>query len=208
MDKIFYQTVCYKNIKVSYLPLLDKGGGRSFGQEYIRVIREKVGKVDHIFEYCAGPGFIGFSLLSQELCNRLTLADINPDAVKACQRTIEENHLEDRVSVYLSDCLDSIPLTEKWDLVVSNPPHFLTLLEEIHKRNIHSHDLDFRVHRKFYKNIKKFLKPDGSIIIQENSHSSKPQDFSVMISEGGLEVVDVFHANRQSKFYFIWSKMK
>ena len=35
------------------------------------------------------------------------------------------NGLQDRVRVYLSDGLNGIPSSEKWDLVVSNPPHFL-----------------------------------------------------------------------------------
>ncbi len=230
MEKISYKTVSYKNIKVNYLPELE-GGGRGFGQEYIRVIREKVGKVDHVFEFCAGPGFIGFSLLAQGLCNRLTLADINPEAVGACQKTIEDNDLEDRVSVYLSDCLDSIPVSEKWDLVVSNPPHFWTGSEEVHKQDIRTYDIDFRVHRKFYQDIKKFLKPDGSVIIQENGNVNRPgftrlEDFTSMIGEGGLEIVEVFYARvmsveeclggggrmgmdtQQSQFYFIWSKIK
>lgn len=228
MKKNSYETVQYQNIKVSYTAELE-GGGRGFGQEYIRVIREKVGKVDHVFEFCAGPGFIGFSLLAQGLCNRLTLADVNPEAVKVCQKTIDDNHLGDRVFVYLSDCLDSIPETEKWDLVVSNPPHFWTESEEVHSQDIRTYDLNFRVHKKFYKDIKKFLKPDGSIIIQENGNANRlgftrPEDFTSMIEGGGLEIVEVFHARvmsyaecifkggrmgkdtRQSQFYFIWSK--
>src|SRR3990167_7689424 len=117
MEKDFYKTVSYNNIQVSYLPELD-GGGPRFGQEFIRVVREKIRKVDHIFEFCAVPGFIGFSLLAHGLCNKLTLADINPEAVRACQDTIDKNKLANKVSVYLSDCLDTIPETEKWDLVV------------------------------------------------------------------------------------------
>ena len=50
MDKIF-KKVRYKNITVSFLPYLE-GGGRNFGQEFIRVVKDKFGKVNHIFEYC------------------------------------------------------------------------------------------------------------------------------------------------------------
>ena len=50
------------------------------------------------FEWCAGPRFIGFSLLGHGLCDTLCLADINPEAVSACERTIADNALTDRVS--------------------------------------------------------------------------------------------------------------
>src|SRR3954468_5200722 len=118
-----YYKIKYNQIAVNYLPELD-GGGMTFGPQYLGVIRQKLGRIGHAFEYCAGPGFIGFSLLANGLCDRLTLADVNPEAVEAGRDTIARNHLEDRVKVYLSDCLDQIPATEKWDLVVSNPPHF------------------------------------------------------------------------------------
>jgi 16S rRNA G1207 methylase RsmC len=118
-----YSKIRYRDIVVSYQPILD-GGGMDFGQEFIWVVEKKFGRVGRLFEFCAGPGFIGFSLLAHGLCDRLTLADINPEAVDACRATVAENGLESRVSVYQSACLDSIPQGEAWDLVVSNPPHW------------------------------------------------------------------------------------
>jgi tRNA1(Val) A37 N6-methylase TrmN6 len=37
---------------------------------------------------------------------------------------VAQNGLAERVAVYPSDNLDSIPAFERWDLVVGNPPHF------------------------------------------------------------------------------------
>ena len=185
-----YYKVKYNQIAVNYLPELD-GGGMTFGQQYLGVIRERVGRVGHVFEYCAGPGFIGFSLLANGLCDRLTLADINPAAVKAVQATIRENHLEDRVSVYQSDCLDDIPATEKWDLVVSNPPHW-DGTEESYKEAIRLVDPGWIIHKRFYRDVKKFLNPNASIIFQESSHATKRDDFEPMIKENGLDLVEVF----------------
>jgi len=73
--------VRYGKIRVRFLSYLE-GGGRNFGQEFIRVVKEKFGKVEHVFEYCAGPGFIGFSLLARGLCKKLSLADVNTDEVE------------------------------------------------------------------------------------------------------------------------------
>ena len=123
MDK----TIKYGDIVVYYNEPLH-GGGMTFGQEFISAVKNKVGHSERIFEFCAGPAFIGFSLLAEGLCDKLTVADVNPEAVEACNMTVKENGLVDKVNVYLSDCLDDIPETEKWDLVVSNPPHFWQLM--------------------------------------------------------------------------------
>ncbi len=218
-----YQIIRFKNLEVCYQPDLD-GGGTTFGQEYLEVIKEKIGKVDHIFEFCAGPGFIGFSLLANGLCDKLTLADINLEAVKACQETVKRNNLESKVSVYQSDCLDQIPANEKWDLVVGNPPHWWTASEEVYKRDIRKFDPDLRIHKRFYEDIKKFLKPGGTVLLQENGRATRKEDFIPMIEGNGLAVIEVFKSRpasvismllkgknprwRKSGYYFIWSKVK
>jgi methylase of polypeptide subunit release factors len=217
-----YCIVSYKNIRVNFLPHLE-GGGRNFGQEFIRVIRDRTGKVEHIFEYCAGPGFIGFSLLAHGLCEKLTLADVNPEAVKCCKQTVADNRLEGVVSVYLSDCLTQIPTEEKWDVVVSNPPHWLSD-EDKYRQNIRNFDPDFIVHKNFYRDIHKFLKPGGTVLFQECEPATTSEDFLTMIEAAGLHVVDVFKARpfslfeciikaknirkrmQYSSFYFIESK--
>ena len=219
-----YEKVRYRNIDVSFLPHLD-GGGRGFGQEYVRVIKERFGKVDHIFEYCAGPGFIGFSLLAHGLCNKLTLSDINPEAIRACEKTVKNNHLEKRVALFLSDCLDGIPKSEKWDLVVSNPPHWPSSIGE-YKKDIRKCDPGLVIHKKFYRDIHSFLKPNGSVLIQENGDATRYEDFAAMIEHSGFEIIDVFKARplsllecivqgkkiskfmKPSCFYFIWSKLR
>jgi hypothetical protein len=120
-----YKRATFAGIRVSYKGYLD-GGGRGFGQDFIPLLHHYgLPKQERVFEWCAGPGFIGFSMLGHGLCSSLCLADINPEAVQACQRTVSENTLSDRVSVYCSDNLLNIPSTERWDRVVSNPPHFI-----------------------------------------------------------------------------------
>jgi methylase of polypeptide subunit release factors len=188
-----YLKVQYGNVSVNYVPVLD-GGGMTIGQQYLDVVRQKLGRVEHVFEFCAGPGFIGFSMLANGLCDRLTLADINPEAVEAARATIAENKLEDRVTVYESDCLDSIPATEKWDLVVSNPPHFDGDQED-YKAAIRLIDPGFEIHKRFYRDVKKFLKPSGHVIIQENGSATHFDDFAPMIRDNGLKLVEVFRHN-------------
>ena len=219
-------SINYKGITVFYSPEL-WGGGDSFGQEFLTVIKDKLGHIEHLCEFGAGPGYIGFSLLAHGLCDRLTLLDVNPDAVELCKKTIAANHLEDKVTVYLSDCFDGVPESEQWDLIVSNPPHYPSTIEE-RKKDIKKYDNDWEVHKKFYQGVGKHLKPKGSILFQEKKVGSTVYSFKKMIEESGLTIIDVFQAKhsffeymkpvlklknplrcfkqwRRYKFYFIWS---
>jgi predicted RNA methylase len=163
------------------------GGGPGFGQDFVRVLRE-IGLLNssRVFEFCSGPGYIGYSLLAHGLCRSVALADINPVAIQAARMTAEFNGLSNQVSIYLSDGLDQIPPSEKWDLVVSNPPHF--------KRwtgtgKLRCEDPDWQIHKKFYAQVKGFLNPGGRVIFQENAAGSTAEDFAPMIRENGGRII-------------------
>jgi methylase of polypeptide subunit release factors len=195
----------YGAIDVAYIPELD-GGGLTFGQQFIPVVRTLFGHVDHVFEFCSGPGFIGFSLLSHGLCDRLTLADVNPAAVEVCKLTIAQNSLEDKCRVFLSDGLDSIPAGPSFDLVVGNPPHFPVSKGE--EKNLLRDDIALALHKRFYKDIPPYLKPEGTILLQENEWANSENDFRLMIeNDGRLQVMDVFKAISDSRFYFMMSRL-
>lgn len=196
----------YKNTKIYYEPHLD-GDGRMFYPEFLRIIQEYVGKVDSAYEFCAGTAFIGFSLLEDEMCKELVLSDIEKESIECCKQTISENKLEDRVLVYHSDCLKQIP-DQKWGLVVGNPPHFSERQANLPQKTIINVDTNWDIHRSFYRDVGRFLKPDGSVFLVENGRGSSPEIFFDMIKENGLKVADVLkcNLNRPSKFYFIWVK--
>jgi hypothetical protein len=161
------------------------GGGSGFGQDYVRVLRELgMNHVGNLYEWCSGPGYIGFSLLAHGFCDHLTLADINPVAVAAAKETAAFNGIEKSVSIYLSKGLSEIPASEKWDLVVSNPPHFLDWKGP---SNLRSEDAGWEIHKDFYANVKRHMNPGGYTVIQENAQGSKAQDFIPMIRAGGGE---------------------
>lgn len=121
-----YFSASYNNVLNIYLTNNLEGGGDMYTQDVLNFVARNVGKVDSVFEYCAGPGFMGFFLLAHDMCRTLSLADISPQAVKAMNMTVEENKLQDRVRVYQSDCLEAISADERWDFVVANPPWWLT----------------------------------------------------------------------------------
>jgi 16S rRNA G966 N2-methylase RsmD len=180
------------------------GGGREFGQWFIPFFQARgMPKQARVFEWCAGPGFIGFSLLGHGLAETLCLADINIEAVVACRRTIADNGLADGVSVYHSDNLASIPASEQWDLVVSNPPHFV----DMYQGDIRAYDPDWRIHGGFFTAIGRHLKPGGVIVLQEQNAGSTVDTFRPMIAAAGLKVVFAYgcepERTQTSRLYFL-----
>jgi 16S rRNA G966 N2-methylase RsmD len=183
-----WRNVAYGGIRVHYKKHLD-GGGTYFGQDFIPFFKTRgLPKQGRAFEWCAGPGFIGFSLMAHGFCETLCLSDINPEAVEACRRTVADNALEKRVSVYHSDNLKDLPASEQWDLVVANPPHFD---DSYFAEELRAHDPHWRIHREFLAQVGAHLKPSGVIVLQENNHGSTAETFREMIGQSGLQIVFV-----------------
>ena len=169
-----YQFVEANGVRIAWQPELE-GGGRTFGRDFVPVVGHPFGRVGRLCEMCCGAGYIGFSLLAAEKCDELVLSDINPAAIEAVRETIRINGLEDRVTVYQSDALASIPDGEEWDLVVSNPPHFP--MEVTGGPNLLFDDVGWRMHRDFFNDVGDHLAPAGSILFQENSLGGEPEVF-------------------------------
>jgi predicted RNA methylase len=198
-----WRYVTYGDVRVHYKHHLD-GGGSTFGQDYVPFLHDRgMPRQGRVFEWCAGPGFIGFALLGFGLCESLCIADINPEAVRACRRTIADNRLADRVALYQSDNLDDIPPSEQWDLVVGNPPHFdWTQIGE--KRFA---DTGWGIHRRFFETVDRFLKPGGVILIQENNCGSTAETFRTMIEQNGFSIMLVYKGEPRitpyARYYYL-----
>jgi methylase of polypeptide subunit release factors len=204
-----YTQVDCGGIRVSYTPALD-GGGNDFGRAYLPFLRSRLGRVERVFEWCAGPGFIGFSLLGAGLCDRLDLGDVNTEARAAVDSTVAENGLGDRVGFHLSDCFEQVPSRMRWDLMVGNPPHVNSAAPASEYQHSHSPliwmDTDWSIHRRFYAGAARHLSQGGAVIIQENHRFSSPDDFTGMIKDVGLEVVGAFECGAgYEDYYFLWA---
>jgi hypothetical protein len=200
-----------------------EGGGQSFGQAILPYVERRFGRVPRLLEWCSGPGFIGFALLGRGLCGHLGLSDINPGVIELCRTTIERNDLASRVSTYLSDCFDAIPPEPGWDLVVANPPHWLTHaavredarsqarpdaaggtgeVRRAERSPLIYLDPMWHTHRKFFAQLPAHLAAGGSAVLMEHSVGSSAKDFEDMIRDSGLTVVDVEPAEG-GRFYFL-----
>jgi hypothetical protein len=184
------------------------GGGLWAAPGFVRVLVELgLPRSQRLFEFCAGPGYIGYFLLAHGLCDRLILGDVNPAAVEAARFTAAFNGIEDRVRVYLSDGLDAIPHEERWDLVVGNPPNYSSTGPA---QDLRGSDPLWNLRRRFYREIGGFLQPGGNVIMVEDERASAPETFEPMIREGGGQLraalpMSDFRGSR-SPFYCVVSR--
>jgi 16S rRNA G966 N2-methylase RsmD len=204
----FQARLSYDGLVLFDKPELD-GGGVLFGQSFFRaLVQLGIGHVSAAAEVFAGPGYTGYLLLANGLCDSLTLVDVNPEAVRAAELTRERNRLESRVKVFHSNVLDAVPQTEKWDLVVCNPPHFLA--KNSNDTCIKEFDPGWELHRRFYANVRKFLSPGARVVCKENASASVAEIFEPMITASGGKVVQVLEGRdvfgKKDGLYYLMSQ--
>ncbi len=181
--------------------LLHDGGGTGHAAVFVDYIRKRFpGRAfAHALEWCSGPGYIGYALLDAGVCARLSLSDINPDAIDFARHTAERNGLRDRVSCHVGDNLEAIDPGMRFDLVVGNPPWSYTT-NDLHNALI-ANDPGWQIHRRFYSSVGAFVAPGGVVCVsayeplQTRARLSgvwdiRPrvpnEDFVEMIRAGGL----------------------
>jgi 16S rRNA G966 N2-methylase RsmD len=193
-----------KPITVLYTADLD-GGGTTFGKDYVPVIKSKYPnkKFSKVFEWCSGPGFIGYNLLSHNLCDYLCFSDLSYQAIKMVELTsaYQNNNCDNYVSSYLIKDLALMPTKEMFDLVVANPPHFKNNVSFLSNTNRICSDHDWKSHQNFFQHIKLHLNKDGIILLQENKQGSQVEDFKTMIINAGLQITDYFDSAIDPYYY-------
>lgn len=197
------------NIDVFYENALN-GGGMIQANYYLDIIKTRYnGKVfKKCYEWCSGPGFIGFSLLGHGLCESVCFSDVYSPAINCVKDSIKHNN--SKGTAYLGSELSCLPDNEIFDLVVSNPPHFKQSAD-FHTNNKHdlrlNVDLNWQAHKDFFNNIKKHLAADGIVLLQENTDGSALDIFLPFINTSGLKVTDVFcnaeYSSDDNSFYYI-----
>ena len=188
-------------IHVHYDSWMD-GGGTWFGQEYVDVIRTRYSNriFNRCYEWCSGPGYIGFGILGAKLAQVLTLSDRYESAiVDAVSATVKFNQLSDCVSAYVGSSLSVLPKHEQFDLVVANPPHYLECPGDDNYQRI-AVDINWQAHQDFFAHIGQHLTDNGIILLQENQAGSLNgvEDFRPFIESNNLKITDCF---RSTKYY-------
>ena len=219
------------DIEVYYENGLD-GGGTSFGQDYIKIIKKRYNtKFNNCLEWCSGPGFIGFSLLSNKICNNISFLEFYNPCIKYLEITKKNVNLNylNKIKIYKSNSIKKIPEQQKFDLVVGNPPHFCSDIDFLNfvyvKYNIEHEmngncfrlvvDCNWNAHKNFFMYIKKNLSKNGIILLQENIYGSTEKLFSHFIDKHELQITDCFYdtdvnslSNNKNEIYYLEIKHK
>jgi 16S rRNA G966 N2-methylase RsmD len=203
------------DIKVCYAPELD-GGGTVYAKRYAdmlsKVYKDRV--FDNCYEWCSGPGFIGFEIFSRGLCNNLYFSDIFGPAMKSIETTISANKsiCENKVFYKQNKAISDLPQEWKFDLVVANPPYYgldlptfasqLALRSSIDQRK--AIDYQWKLHQEFFANITKHLSEDGVIFISHAANLSGPNTFKSMIESNGMYINNCYWENKNHpEWYYL-----
>jgi tRNA1(Val) A37 N6-methylase TrmN6 len=105
---------------------------------------------------------------------------------------VKNTNYEHQVKTYCIDKIALLPQTEKFDLIVSNPPHFssgnfyldnvLTTGQRIYV------DKNWKTHIEFFSNIASHLKPDGKIVLVESAWGCNADTFNAVLNRANLKV--------------------
>jgi 16S rRNA G966 N2-methylase RsmD len=181
-----------------------EGGGIHNGQNYPRVLKYLYPDrtFEHCLEWAAGHGAIGFRLLADGICQKLHLVECDTHAVNACQKTINNmpNKFSGTVSITQTTTLSNLDSNLLFDLVVANPPTYNSIVwgqplkdsMSLTDWKRISVDRDWQAHQDFFNNIKKHLKPNGVVLLQEQTHGSSVFEFEKFIDAGELKIVQAF----------------
>jgi hypothetical protein len=186
------------------------GGGEQQGQNYARVLRFLYpGRTfDHCLEWCSGPGFVGFRLLSDGICRNLTLQDVYQPALRAAEQTWQHRPARlasAQLHVVATDTIQSMPANLTFDLVVANPPNYdnpwldLDCPDQIRI----TQDVGWRIHQEFFTNIGARLHRDGRVVLIKAIESGSVDTYMPWITQGGLQVVRVFRERIAPGWYYM-----
>lgn len=165
----------YENNFTLEFPNHVDGGGYEIKDEIYSLV-ERTGKEHYskALDWCSGYGPFGFDLLDRRKVDNVVFTDSYNVAIEAVEHNAQLNNVATRVTGYVCDKISHIPETEKFDLVVANPPHSCTSAN-LEKSLVNTTvrmivDEDYVALQEFYENICKYLTPDADVYITTGSN--------------------------------------
>lgn len=151
----------------------------------IRMIKERGLNNLSILDVGCGVGIIGLTIFSElnEVVKEASFADINIFNLNSLKRILKKNNhiLENnRINFWLSDVLKNIPTDKKFDIIISNPPHFYTesfTKNSLSPKALGDYDADWGFHKDFYADCDKHLTETGEVWFLENGAAAQEDDF-------------------------------
>ncbi len=169
-------------------------------EELVELILQNASKGEkiNILDIGTGSGAIAISLAANLPKSQVDAWDVSPSALGIAFQNAELNMVE--VSFFLMDVFEDVPLDQKYDIIVSNPPYVLESEKKVMDKNV----LDYEPHLAlfvpddnalmFYKRIaevgKQLLKTNGTLYFE--IHKDKGQETVSMLEKLGYRDVTLF----------------
>lgn len=141
-------------------------------EELVYTVLKSVKGGEKVLDLCCGSGCIGVAIAMNAQVNVVS-TDISEDAVELTNKNVAKHNLEDKVTVIKGDLFENV--TDKFDIIISNPPYILSADIEKLDTEVKDHEphialdggqdgLDF--YRKIISEAKDYLTDDGVIYFE------------------------------------------
>ncbi len=165
-----YQEFMKLDFFVNENVLIPRPDTENLVEEVLKICSD--GKKYKILDLCTGSGAVGISIAHYINDVEVVLSDISNSALKVVEENIKINKVENKVKIVESDMFESI--SDKFDIIVSNPPYIETDVIHMLERNVQNEPFialnGGKDGLEFYRIIAnegyKFLNKDGYLCLE------------------------------------------
>ena len=172
-----------------------------------------------VLDICCGVGVVGLTLFSEfkesGIVKEVVLSDINIFNIHTLKRALADNGLDpltpSQIRHYLSDGLSHIPKEEKFDIIVSNPPHIFaqeSTEQLVSTPRLGTYDVEWAFHKSFYHECHHYLTARGEVWFLENSVKATEGDFLPFVqANANLEYVEKVPEPLDARFFWMITRL-
>ncbi len=156
-------------------------------------------------EVGCGSGIISCLLALSNPKIKISTTDINPYALENTKLNAQKHSITPRISAFTGDVLDSISPKKQFDSIFwALPFGFLDPGVEITLEEAQVFDPGYRAIRKLFQTAKKYLKPNGRLLIGFSADLGHPLLLEEIANEFGIElrVLKEKHMKEKAKVKF------
>lgn len=148
--------------------------------EYI--IEKYRNRAPKILDLCTGSGAIAISLAKYIVNSQITATDISKDALEVAERNAKKHNVDQRIDFLVKDALKDYEFSDKFDIVVSNPPYIETSVISSLMKDVSEYEPKLALdggedglifYKKTVNNIRKILKPGGELVFEIGYNQGK-----------------------------------
>lgn len=135
---------------------------------------ESIEGAARVLDLCTGSGAVGLTLAAERPEITVDLTDVSAEALAVARRNAERLEVTERVRFFEGDLWDAVPASERYDLVVANPPYVTEAeMEEVSvevraepRLALVAGPDGFAVHDRLVARAREFTTDDGGVLVE------------------------------------------